>query len=92
MKRITVEKDINDEILSKYFNDQTPSNLLKDLLEDDHAKSEELVNNINDGLIDLRNAIIKKEIPGNKNPNKIIDVAGKVLDFNNQGKSKLLKY
>ena len=72
MKRITVQKDINDEILSKYFNDQTPSNLLKDLLEADHAKSEELVNNINDGLIDLRNAIIKKEIPGNKNPNKIL--------------------
>ena len=92
MKRITVEKDINDEILSKYFNDQTPSNLLKDLLEDDHAKSEELVNNINDGLIDLRNAIIKKEIQGNKNPNKIIYVVEKVLDFNNQGKSKLLKY
>ena len=92
MKRITVQKDINDEILSKYFNDQTPSNLLKDLLEADHAKSEELVNNINDGLIDLRNAIIKKEIPGNKNPNKIIDVVEKVLDFNNQGKSKLLKY
>ena len=92
MKRITVEKDINDEILSKYFNDQTPSNLLKDLLEADHAKSEELVNNINDGLIDLRNAIIKKEIPGNKNPNKIIYVVEKVLDFNNQGKSKLLKY
>ena len=72
MKRITVQKDINDEILSKYFNDQTPSNLLEDLLEADHAKSEELVNNINDGLIDLRNAIIKKEIPGNKNPNKIL--------------------
>ena len=72
MKRITVQKDINDEILSKYFNDQTPSNLLKDLLEADHAKSEELVNNINDGLIDLRNAIIKKEIPGNKNPNRIL--------------------
>ena len=46
------------------------------------AKNNKLVNNINDALIDLRNAIIIGAIPENENPNKI------VLDFNKQQKSK----
>ena len=61
---------------------------MKYLLEADQAKNEELVNNINDGLIDLRNAIIKTKLPENKNPNKIIDVVEKILDFNSQRKGK----
>ena len=43
-----------------------------------------MLNNINDGLIDLRNTIIKKEITENKNPNKTVDVLEKVLDSNKQ--------
>ena len=42
----------------------------------------ELVNNINDGLIGLRNAINRKEIPENENPNKIVDIVEKILNFN----------
>ena len=34
------------------------------------AKIEQLVNNINDRLIDLKNALIRKEIPVDENPNK----------------------
>ena len=34
------------------------------------VKNEQLVNNINDGLIDLRNAINRKEIPQNESKQK----------------------
>ena len=44
------------------------------------VKNEQLVNNINDGLIDLRNAINRKEIPQNENPNKTADIVRKILD------------
>ena len=51
----------------------------------------ELVNSVNDGLIDLRNAINRKEIPENENPNKIVDIVEKILNFNKQQKGKGLK-
>ena len=35
-------------------------------------------------MIDLSNAIIKKEIPENENPNKIVNTVEKFLDFNKQ--------
>ena len=57
---ITAEKDIIDQIFWKYFNLQTPLHLLEDLLEDRHAKNEELVN-ITHALIDLKEAIPKNE-------------------------------
>ena len=49
------------------------------------------INNINDESIDLRNVIIKKEIPGNENPNKIVDIVEKILYFNKQQKVKGIK-
>ena len=88
---ITAERHINDEIFWKFFNHQIPSYLLKDLLEGKLAKNKELVNNINDALTDLRNVIIKKETPKNENPNKTINIVEKVLEFNNQQKSRRLK-
>ena len=65
------DKYINDEIFWNYFMYQNPSFLAKDLIVAKQAKTEQLVNNIND---ELRNAIIKKEIPENKNPNNIADI------------------
>ena len=35
------------------------------------------MNNINDRLIDLRNAINRKEIPANENPKKIVNIVEK---------------
>ena len=61
--------------------------LAKDLISTKQAKNEKLVNNINDGLIDLRKAIIGKEIPKNENPNKIVNVAEIILDFSKKTKS-----
>ena len=42
-------------------------------------------------MIDIRNAIIRKDIPENENSNKIIDVVEKILDFNKQQKGKGVK-
>ena len=68
-----------------------PIVFIKDLLEVNQDKSQELVNNVNDGLVNLINSIIKKEIPENKNLNEIIDIVKIFLDFNNQQKSKGFK-
>ena len=59
---IANEKDINDEIFLHYFRYQNPLLLAKDLITAMQAKNDQLVSNINDGLIDLKNAIIKKEM------------------------------
>ena len=48
--------------------------LAKTLIRAKQAKNEQLVNNINDELINLRDAIIKKEIPENENIDKIVDI------------------
>ena len=42
-------------------------------------------------MIGLKNAINKKEIPDHENPNKMVDIAEKVLDFKKQKKGKGLK-
>ena len=47
---------------------------MRDLIRATQAKNEQLVNNVNDGLIDLRNAIIR-----NENSNKITDIFEKIL-------------
>ena len=42
-------------------------------------------------MIDLRNYVIKKAIPENENPDKVINVIEKILDFDKQEKGKRLK-
>ena len=39
-------------------------------------------------MINLRNSINSKEIPGNENPEKIVNVVEKIIDFNKQQKVK----
>ena len=56
--------------------------LAKDLIIATQAKNEQLVNNVNYGLVDLRSAIIRKEIAENENPNKMVNFVEKILDFN----------
>ena len=62
--------------------------LAKDLIRATQAKIEQLVNNVNDGMIDLRNTIIRKEITENENTSKIVDIVEKIVDFNKQQKGK----
>ena len=65
---ITAEKkDIHDEIFWNYFKYQNSLFLANDLIRAKEAKNEQIVNSINGGLTDLRNAIVKKEIPENEN-------------------------
>ena len=54
--------------------------LAKYLIRVKQAKNEKLVNKINDGLIDLRNAIVRKE------SKKSVDIARKILYFNKKPK------
>ena len=42
-------------------------------------------------MIDIRNAIIRKQIHENENPNKIVDIVVKTLHFNKQPKDKGIK-
>ena len=42
-------------------------------------------------MIDLRNAILKKEVPENENSNKIVNVVENIIDFNKQQKGKRIK-
>ena len=62
---IANEKDINDEMLQNYLKYQSLSFFAKNLIRDTQAKNEQLVNNANETLIDLRNAIIREEVPKN---------------------------
>ena len=85
------KKYIHDEIFWNYFKYQNPSFLGKHTFRATQAKNEQSINNVNDGLIDLRKAIIRKEISENENLNKIVDIVEKILDFNKQRKGKRIK-
>ena len=61
---------------------------MNDLYYTDKTRNEKIVNNINDALIELRNAVNRKEIPKNKNPEKVIDIVEEILNFNQQQKGK----
>ena len=43
-------------------------------------------------MIDLRNAVDKKQLPETKNPDKVIDIVEKILDFASNNKLKDSKY
>ena len=74
------------EIFNKYFKYQNPAFLLKDLLNNNRTKNEKIVNHVNNVLIDLKNAVNRKEIPKNRKPNKVIDIVEGILKFNKQQK------
>ena len=66
----------------EYFKYQSPSFLAKDLHKASQARNEQIVNQVNDALIDLWNAVDKKEIAENENPDKGINIVEKIFDFN----------
>ena len=85
---IAHKKDFNNEIFWDYFKYKNLSFLAKVLIRATQDKHEQLVNNVNVRLIELRNSIIRKEIPENENPNKIVDIIERALDFSKQQKGK----
>ena len=48
---ITDEKDMNDKIFENYFKYQNPSVLAKDQIRAAQPKNQQLVSDVNDGLI-----------------------------------------
>ena len=64
------EKYINDKIIWNYFKYQNPSLLAKDLIRATEAKNWKFVSYDNGRLVNLRNALNKKQIPENQNPKK----------------------
>ena len=81
---ITDEKDMNDKIFENYFKYQNPSVLAKDQIRAVLLKNQQLVSDVNDGLIHLRNAIIRQEILEIKQ----LILLKKILDFNKKGKGE----
>ena len=71
--------------MSKYleliFFYQNPSYLTKQLYDSDQTKNDEIIKNINDGFIELRNAISIKEILENETPEKIVHIVDKFIGF-----------
>ena len=80
---IAEEEDINNEIFLYFFKYQNPSFLVEDLINAKQNNYGQLLNNINNGLSDLRNGI-----PENENTKKVVDIAEKILDFNKQQRGK----
>ena len=71
---IVDQKGINNEIFLNYCKYQNQLLLVKNLVDANQIKNEKLVNNVNNGLIDLRNDINRKKNPENKNPKKVTGI------------------
>ena len=74
--------------------------MVEGLIKANQTKNSKIVNQTIDSINELKNAVNKKEIPGNENPNKITDIVEKILEFklknffnniNNQQKGAELK-
>ena len=61
---------------------------MKDLYKDNQNKTDKIVEDINETLINLRNSFNSEEIPENENHKNIVNIVGTILDFNKQQKSK----
>ena len=81
-----MKKNKNSEIFNDYFGYKNPSFSAEDLIKAFQTKNNEFLYQTIDSINELRNSVIKKEIPKNENPNKIIDIVEKILEFNNQQK------
>ena len=74
--------------------------MVEGLIKANQTKNSKIVNQTIDSINELKNAVNKKEIPENENPNKIIGIVEKILEFklkdffnniNNQQKGAELK-
>ena len=70
---------MNTEILIEHLKHKNPSNLLKDLYNSIGTKNQKIVNHVNNALINLKNAVNRKEIPENENPDKAIGIVEEIL-------------
>ena len=68
------EENINNEIYKEYFGYQDTSFLAKNLLKDTQVKNNQKESKAIYSMNVLRNAVIRKEIPENENPVKVINI------------------
>ena len=61
------------------------------MVKTDQSKNKKIVKQSTDSINELRKSIIKKEVPKNEKPNKIIDIVKKIVDLNNPEKGTGLK-
>ena len=61
------------------------------MVKTDQSKNKKIVKQPTDSINELRKSIIKKEVPKNEKPNKIIDIVKKIVDLNNPEKGTGLK-
>ena len=86
-KNIVKKENINNELIKKHFNFQSPSVMLKSLNDiNDIEKNNELVSVIVSGLKDLKKEIkeMTKEEKKIEKPNNIVNLAENILRFNKQ--------
>ena len=81
------EKNINEQIFKEYFFYHAPLFLAKECNRDQNINNE-IVKHINDALTELRKDISRKKLPENINPNKIVDIVEKMLEFIKEQKGK----
>lgn len=72
MKLKTKKKYLNKQIFRQYFEYQYSSSLAEHLHVDNL-----IARYVNDTLTDLRNTVIRKEIPGNENLREIVSIVQK---------------
>ena len=82
------EKNINEEVFKGYLFNHTLLLLAKELYNSNQNVNGKIVKYINDSLIELKRDINTNKIPKNKNPNKIVNIIEKILNFNKQQKVK----
>ena len=87
------EERIKSVIFKKYYGYQNLPFRVIVLFKANQVRNNQIVNHFVYSTNEVRNAVIKQEIPENVNQNKINEIIEKVLQFNNQQKQKgLIKH
>ena len=85
------EKNMNGERFRGYFRYQNLTFLAKDLLTVNQVKSNQILNQAIYSINELRNVVIRKEIPENESVNKIISVVEEIIKLITNKKVKKSK-
>ena len=68
-------------MFNEYFEYQNPLLLAKDLIKTDQPNSKQIVKQTINSINKLKNYAIKKQILKNENPNKLVNIVEKILEF-----------
>ena len=71
-------------MFNEYFEYQNPLLLAKDLIKTDQSNSKQIAKQTINSINKLKNYAIKKQILKNENPNKLVNIVEKILEFKNQ--------